>query len=158
MTSLLPLQKMAEAFGRTFMDQCTGQYSGHMSMIPLNPTLYGMLGPLVMEKKRNQDGTVNSRTEEQAFAAVLRDIVEILDPAQPLNGDNMDDVAVNNFAEAMRKKMALKRSQGRTGWWKASEEELNRLLREHLDKGDPVDIGNFAMMIFNNSQRVAGQK
>lgn len=62
-----------------------------------------------------------------------------------------DDVAVDRFADAMKKKMAISRSKGRSGWDDPTQctiEFLQRSLTEHVGKGDPVDVGNLAMMLF----------
>jgi hypothetical protein len=58
-----------------------------------------------------------------------------------------DNAAVDQLAAAMKAKLARKRTEGRGGWRECSEGELWRWLREHVEKGDPVDIANFAMMI-----------
>lgn len=61
-----------------------------------------------------------------------------------------DDIAVDSFAIAMKAKLAQKRAEGRDGWEdqdKCSNTFLSNLLREHVEKGDPVDVGNLAMMI-----------
>lgn len=63
-----------------------------------------------------------------------------------------DDLAVDRFAAAMKAKLARKREQGRGGWDDPAQctvEFLTELLHEHVLKGDPVDVGNFAMMLFN---------
>lgn len=67
-----------------------------------------------------------------------------------------DDQAVDNFACAMRRKLALARAKGRGGWDDPAQcgvETLARMLVEHVRKGDPVDMANFAMMLH---QRGAG--
>ncbi len=69
-----------------------------------------------------------------------------------------DDIAVDRFAAAMRAKMAASRAKGRGGWDDPAQctiESLQTMLIEHLAKGDPVDIGNFAMMLFNRAAPVA---
>jgi len=61
-----------------------------------------------------------------------------------------DDIAVDRFAAAMKAKLARKRAEGRGGWDNPDECSLaflSELLRSHVEKGDPVDVGNFAMMI-----------
>lgn len=60
-----------------------------------------------------------------------------------------DDLAVNRFAVAMKAKMAKKRGEGRGGWEMCSIAELRRMLHAHLNKGDPVDVANFCMMLWN---------
>ena len=58
-----------------------------------------------------------------------------------------DDDAVDTFAEDLRRRMAEKREQGREGWETCSVDELGlKLLRSIMD-GDPIDVGNYAMMI-----------
>jgi len=78
-----------------------------------------------------------------------------LQPAQ-----HPDDAAVDRFAEAMKAKLAKKRAEGRGGWEDPQvcpSGRLQQMLLDHLTKGDPVDIGNFAMMIWNRGEAVAGQ-
>lgn len=63
-----------------------------------------------------------------------------------------DDVAVNLFAAEMKRKLARKREDGYGGWDNpdaCSIQFLRHELKRHVEKGDPVDIGNFAMMIYN---------
>lgn len=69
-----------------------------------------------------------------------------------------DDIAVDSFAAAMKAKMAAARAKGRSGWEDregCTEIRLRAMLRTHLSKGDPVDVGNFAMMLFARSERTA---
>lgn len=66
-----------------------------------------------------------------------------------------DDVAVDRFAAAMKAKLAKKRAEGRGGWddkFDCSNETLSRLLRGHVEKGDPLDVGNLAMMIHQRDE------
>ena len=64
-----------------------------------------------------------------------------------------DGVAVQLFAVAMTDKMVEKAQQGYGGWLTECEiEHLWRLLKEHVKKGDPVDIANFAMMIWHRQK------
>lgn len=63
-----------------------------------------------------------------------------------------DDDAVDRFAAAMKAKLAKKRAEGYGGWsdpGACTVQFLAEQLIAHLAKGDPVDIGNFAMMLFN---------
>jgi hypothetical protein len=72
-----------------------------------------------------------------------------------------DDLAVNRFATAMKDKMEASRAKGRGGWNAPEQcpvERLQALLIEHLAKGDPVDIGNFAMMLFNRGAPVVAMQ
>lgn len=61
-----------------------------------------------------------------------------------------DDVAVDIFAARMKRKLARKRGEGRGGWNDPASchvSTLARYLVEHVGKGDPVDVANFAMML-----------
>lgn len=69
-----------------------------------------------------------------------------------------DDLAVDRFAAAMKAKLSKKRAEGRGGWEdkaECSNELLSRLLREHVEKGDPLDVGNLAMMLHQREERIA---
>lgn len=69
-----------------------------------------------------------------------------------------DDLAVDLFAEKMKRKLAIARSKGRGGWDdkdQCSAEYLSRLLREHVDKGDPVDVANFCMMLSQRDESIS---
>lgn len=68
-----------------------------------------------------------------------------------------DDLAVDRFATAMKEKLARKRAQGRGGWEDKQDVQgryLSQLLREHVAKGDPVDVANFAMMLHQRGERI----
>lgn len=67
----------------------------------------------------------------------------------------LDDHAVDLFAKAMKAKLQIKRAQGYGGWndiGQCSGERLAELLIAAVNKGDPVDVGNFAMMLFCRSE------
>lgn len=69
-----------------------------------------------------------------------------------------DDIAVDRFAAAMKAKLAEKRAQGYGGWDNKLEVKrglLLDLLHGHLAKGDPVDVGNFAMMLHQRGEGTA---
>ncbi len=76
----------------------------------------------------------------------------------PAIGDNHpDSLAVDRFAFAMKAKLAKKRSEGRGGWEdpeQCSAADLSYLLIQHCFKGDPVDVGNFAMMLQQRGERI----
>lgn len=66
-----------------------------------------------------------------------------------------DDAAVDRFAAAMKAKLASARAKGR-GRWKnkalCHQEDLALDLRKHVNKGDPVDVANFAMMLHQRGE------
>jgi hypothetical protein len=69
-----------------------------------------------------------------------------------LNAD-VDNTGVDRFAEAMKEKLRFCREVKQRGGWHIPHEvpldRLKMLLKEHLEKGDMVDVGNLAMMIWN---------
>lgn len=72
-----------------------------------------------------------------------------------------DDQAVDRFAAAMKAKLAQKRAEGRGGWEDPEQctgAFLSRLLVEHVEKGDPLDVGNFAMMLHQRGERIADER
>lgn len=74
------------------------------------------------------------------------------------NAPHPDDAAVDRFAAAMKAKLAAKRADGRGGWDdkdQCSQQFLSDLLRGHVDKGDTVDVANFAMMLHQRGEMIA---
>jgi hypothetical protein len=69
-------------------------------------------------------------------------------------GSHRDDIAVDRFAAAMKNKLAKKREEGRSGWETATPEYLSKLLLDHVAKADPIDVGNFCMMLFASESRI----
>lgn len=67
-----------------------------------------------------------------------------------------DDKAVDRFAAVMKAKLAKKRADGRGGWQgdACTADRLSSMLREHVEKGDPVDVANFAMMLHQRGEQV----
>lgn len=66
-----------------------------------------------------------------------------------------DDQAVERFAQAMKEKMAAAREKGRHGWQFSNPAYLSKLLREHVEKGDPRDVANFCMMLWHQQSAIA---
>ena len=61
-----------------------------------------------------------------------------------------DDIAIDRFACAMSNKMQRSRGKGRSGWQACPENVLWTMLRDHVEKRDPVDVACLAMMIHQN--------
>ena len=74
--------------------------------------------------------------------------------AEPVGKAHPDDIAVDNFAAAMKIKLAKSRAKGRSGWETAGAKHLSQLLIDHVPKGDPVDVANFAMMLHQTNQSI----
>lgn len=69
-------------------------------------------------------------------------------------GQHPDDAAVDRFAAAMKAKLARSREKGRHGWQNCTAPHLSAMLYDHLYKADPLDVGNFAMMLHQNGQAI----
>ncbi|MGP3505801.1 hypothetical protein FRC97_19225 [Paracidovorax citrulli] len=69
-----------------------------------------------------------------------------------------DDHAVDRFAAAMKSKLAAARAKGRGGWETAecTQDRLSHMLREHVEKGDPCDVANFCMFLWNRDEYIVG--
>lgn len=79
---------------------------------------------------------------------------------QPVAEKHPDNLAVDAFAAAMKHKMAAARAKGRGGWEdpaQCSADDLSRMLRDHVEKGDPRDVGNFCMMLHQRGEAIAAQ-
>jgi len=67
-----------------------------------------------------------------------------------------DDEAVDRFAAAMKAKLAKARDAGRSGWqdpaWPV--ESIGDNLRKHVEKGDPRDVANYCMFLFERGERI----
>jgi hypothetical protein len=87
--------------------------------------------------------------------AILCKAVELLAASASAEPEHPDDAAVDRFARAMKEKMAASRAKGRGGWQVASDYVLSRMLREHVEKGDPRDVANFCMMLWNNEAPIS---
>ncbi|WP_186269051.1 hypothetical protein, partial [Burkholderia gladioli] len=68
------------------------------------------------------------------------------DARREIDAAAFDDAALDGFNRAMKTKMAMARAAGRAGWWSAPTGELSTALHAHAGKGDPLDVGIFAMM------------
>ncbi|MBU9384732.1 hypothetical protein [Burkholderia gladioli] len=68
------------------------------------------------------------------------------DARRDIDAAAFDDAALEGFNRAMKTKMAMARAAGRAGWWSAPASELSTALHAHAGKGDPLDVGIFAMM------------
>ncbi|WP_208456780.1 VRR-NUC domain-containing protein [Burkholderia gladioli] len=66
-----------------------------------------------------------------------------------------DDVAVDEFAIEMKAKMAAARAKGRSGWETCAPADLSRMLREHVEKGDPRGVANFCMMLHHHGAHIS---
>ena len=65
-----------------------------------------------------------------------------------LDAQHPDDAAVDRFAQALKLKLKAARENGRSGWQTCPPADLSRMLREHVEKGDPRDVANFCMFLW----------
>ncbi|WP_177314476.1 hypothetical protein [Burkholderia ubonensis] len=89
-----------------------------------------------------------------ALAAYLRGHDRAPADAGEAREPHSDDVAVDSFAAVMKHKLALARDKGRGGWETCSPADLSRMLREHVEKGDPRDVANFCMMLWHHGSPI----
>lgn len=65
-----------------------------------------------------------------------------------------DHIMAISAVKAMRTKLNRKRDEGRGGWFTSdcSNKVLLEMLKEHIEKGDMIDVMNFAGMIWMREQ------
>ena len=91
-----------------------------------------------IEHLKAMDGRDNSCSDPSDWS----DLESALEP------QHEDDDWVDQFAAVMKAKLAAARAKGRGGWQTCSAEDLSRMLREHVEKGDPRDVANFSMFLW----------
>lgn len=84
---------------------------------------------------------------------------EVPAPPNPLKNDkrnvDYDDIAMSNFSLIVSDKLARKRMEyPNRDWLKATPADLSRMLREHVDKGDPIDVAAFCMFLHQRGYRI----
>jgi hypothetical protein len=104
--------------------------------------------------------TRRGKFDDQLKAKIQVRIIDAITAAIGAGGQAVahpDDAAVDRFAIAMKAKLAKKRAEGRGGWDSRAEcstERLSYLLVQHIIKGDPLDVGNLAMMLHQRGDRI----
>ncbi|WP_329768834.1 hypothetical protein [Stenotrophomonas maltophilia] len=97
----------------------------------------------------------------QSIAEVERRLAPDIAARQPVRDQHPDDLAVDAFAAAMKAKMAEARAKGRGGWEDPAQctaEDLARMLRDHVEKGDPRDVANFCMMLHQRGEAISARQ
>ena len=92
---------------------------------------------------------------------LLADALPHLAARQPVCDQHPDDLAVDAFAAAMKAKMAAARAKGSGGWQDPAQctaDDLTRMLRDHVEKGDPRDVANFCMMLHQRGESIAARQ
>jgi hypothetical protein len=72
--------------------------------------------------------------------------------------EQIDETGVNVFAIAMKNKMRVMRERGKEGWYDSKDCEIHELITSFCEQvareeRDWVDIGNYAMMIWNRQNK-----
>lgn len=97
-----------------------------------------------------RNDAAQSRWWDSAHEALEQWRQAVREMEQAIEADHHpDSQAVDRFAAAMKEKLAQARAKGRSGWQNLTSEELSRMLREHVEKGDPLDVANFCMFLWN---------
>lgn len=65
---------------------------------------------------------------------------------------NTDEV-LDKFYDKMRKRLVLKIVEGRIGWQQCTLNELSEKLSSSLQKGKFIDVANYAMFMYFNSEQ-----
>ena len=70
---------------------------------------------------------------------------------------HQDDAAVDALAATMKAKLAKQRAKGYGGWDtpEFTQHRLSDMLREHVEKGDPVDVANFCAFLAARGEGIA---
>ncbi len=107
---------------------------------------YWVMGTLI--EIRDEECTVDLTGTRGRYVFARKDVrAEVW----PEIMDHPDSRAVDDFARAMKERLYQARLKGRGGWEKPEEcavDLLAKMLMQHTSKGDPVDVANFAMMLF----------
>nr|WP_314606531.1 hypothetical protein [uncultured Janthinobacterium sp.] len=126
---------------------------------PADIDLARLAAPIVLMQMDMAPGTtVDSVAGMLATMAPAYRAMLAAAPWPPTAEQHADDVAVDRFAAAMKEKLALARAKGRGGWddpEQCSVDDLTTMLRNQANGGDPIDAGNFAMMIHQRGGSIA---
>lgn len=70
------------------------------------------------------------------------------------------DLLVDEFAAAIKAKLFRKYKEGRCGWDSAdwTSEQISAAIREHVERGDPVDVAAFCAFLWNRRSQIAGRE
>lgn len=90
----------------------------------------------------------NAETQETEDN-LLEELYAAIAATAPEQDVHPDDKAVNRFAVLMKWKLANARDRGKSGWQDRSwtPEQISAALRQHVDKGDPIDVANYCMFL-----------
>ncbi|WP_245279238.1 hypothetical protein [Xanthobacter sp. 91] len=133
----------------------------------LYPAEHGALRASIAELDAWLDSSdaLDEIENQQSFGESIILVVHELKRLQAIFTEEMkdkavhsDDIAVDRFASAMKTKLAQKRAEGKGGWEDKNDcpaYRLSGLLRDHVSKGDPVDVANFCMMLHQRGEKIS---
>ncbi|MDE4918597.1 hypothetical protein ACUXAV_000696 [Cupriavidus metallidurans] len=119
---------------------------------------YSVGGTLCFDRQEKMDHYTTLTELAEEIRAMASNAASALPAAAPALAaqvaGNFDDYVVEQFAVAMKRKLAAARDKGRGGWNYCTAEDLSRMLREHVEKGDPRDVANFCMFLWYHGQPI----
>ena len=119
-------------------------------------TQVDVIGPHV--RARIEAALAQDRASQAAEVDALRtELAALKGDTSGFSGANSDDLHVDHFAAAMKGKLTLARSKGRSGWEDREDcpqQRLSDMLRAHVEKGDPIDVANFAMFLHQRGESI----
>lgn len=83
------------------------------------------------------------------------DIIMLEKFCNSVSDEDANDIMVDTVAEEMRIKLQEKSEAGRRGWHNSQDcnnHDLKLALIEHIEKGDMIDVCNYAAMIYVRKQ------
>ncbi|MDH7551838.1 hypothetical protein [Stenotrophomonas geniculata] len=161
------MQRFTNLYGETYAYSAEQMHNYARAALSAQPSPGGQGDAQTIEKLRAMmdhsfggPGFVVYGTA-QSIAEVERRLAPGIAARQPVGDQHPDDVAVDAFAATMKAKMAEARAKGRGGWedpTQCSADDLTRMLRDHVEKGDPRDVANFCMMLHQRGEAIAARQ
>jgi hypothetical protein len=161
------MQRFTNLYGETYAYSAEQMHNYARAALSAQPSPGGQGDAQTIEKLRAMmdhsfggPGFVVYGTA-QSIAEVERRLAPGIAARQPVGDQHPDDVAVDAFAATMKAKMAEARAKGRGGWedpTQCSADDLTRMLRDHVEKGDPRDVANFCMMLHQRGEAIVARQ
>jgi len=173
--SMLPSQRLREQSNRIAELEAELREARMQSLSDIGQAQEAYEAQLIAETERDAAVEALKRldywfdTDEDILAAMTPDVradherqhtIVRAAIAQIESDTHPDDLAVDRFASAMKNKLAKKRADGRAGWddrLNCNAGFLSALLHEHVKKGDPLDVGNLAMMLHQRGDKIESE-
>lgn len=130
-------------------------------MIHYSPNMVALIAMIVFQTQKEIDKMPHFGVCAKTLDNIHKAYVSSQHAGLPVAGDLWDvlnkayDICgVEAISREMLGKLGQKRTNGRGGWFmeECTIDDLKKMLAEHVEKGDMVDIANFAMMIWNRQR------